>query len=437
MPTADNPPPPPSPDRSKSDLVISSSSQHKTSPSLLSRFLHGVKDFSGQVTNSLELSSHHGNLIFTPEQIQELCGFIEEAKDNRDRRIPELEGCLEEMRSALVDSTRLCASLKETVIQYEERYRLDEEAFIDSKAFVATADVESKATDIPLETIRQAAQNPDFPKLEAQIREIIDLKDKLAASQKKAKELQEMVYKYETAIAIYKGDKHMLLTEVLTQIFTNPSYRALSVIGRKAEDEESDERKEEERWVEQKVTGCETDFVVPEALPFSDLSIGADVDERDYSVMSTGVKIELPLSQMMHGCWMYKYPRKRFDSLIHLQTVPLSKLTFRFFWFCPFSCLVMWSTKSSFHASNAKLSKTLVVVRLILIKNVVKATGAFRERRRLDKVSSGRQHLNTSGETEILVITTKCGKPLALLPTNASDLSFWLDGLGSVFGKKL
>jgi hypothetical protein len=153
----------------------------------------------------------------------------------------------------------------------------------------------------------------------------------------------------------------MLLTEVLTQIFTNPSYRALSVIGRQGDEEV--EKREEEKWAEQKIIGCETDLVVPEAMPFSDLSIGADVDERDYSVVSTGIKIELPLSQMMHGCWMYKYPRKRFDSLIHLRTIPLSKLTFRFFWFCPFSCLVMWSTKSSFHASDAKLSKILVVVR--------------------------------------------------------------------------
>ena len=64
---------------------------------------------------------------------------------------------------------------------------------------------------------------------------------------------------------------------------------------------------------------------------------------------------------------------------------------------------------------------------------IVKATGAFRERRRLERVSD---HLG-AGETEILVITAKVGKPLALVPTNASDLAFWVEGLGSVFGKKI
>lgn len=337
--------------RSQSDLVIS---KHRTSPSLLSRFLHGVKDFGGQVTNSLELSSHHGNLIFTPLQIQELCGFIEEAKDNRDRRIPELEGCLEEMRSALEDSTRLCASLKETVIQYEERFRIDEEAAaaLEIKAITTTT---TGTADIPLETIRQKAPSPEFPKLEAQIREIIDLKEQLAASQAKAKDLQETVFKYETAIAIYKGDKHMLLTEVLTNVFADPSYRALSIIGKEAQEGK------ERSAVEQKITGCETDFVAAtvstQTLPSSHMSTAA-AHEDCYgdSFVTTGIKIELPLSQMMHGCWMYKYPRRRYDSLIHLPTIPLSKLTFRFFWFCPLSSLVMWSTKSSFHASDSKLS---------------------------------------------------------------------------------
>lgn len=64
---------------------------------------------------------------------------------------------------------------------------------------------------------------------------------------------------------------------------------------------------------------------------------------------------------------------------------------------------------------------------------VVKATGAFRERRGLDKVNDRMG----PGETEILVITPKGGKPLALVPTNASDLAFWVEGLSSVFGKRL
>lgn len=78
----------------------------------------------------------------------------------------------------------------------------------------------------------------------------------------------------------------------------------------------------------------------PDKLVYND----AAVETTNITSPSSSFTIDRPLTRMMTGCWMYKYPRRSFARLIEDPVVPLDRLTFRFVWICPMTRLLLWTT---------------------------------------------------------------------------------------------
>lgn len=125
------------------------------------------------------------------------------------------------------------------------------------------------------------------------------------------------------------------------------------------------------------------------------------------------------LIRAMNGTWLYKYPRRQYQKLIVQPTLPVTQLSYRFFWLNPVRSLLCW-------AENESRDRELRQVRL---------TDFYTEERTLpldpnhmdtDDAESGRR---VAGLSTIIIVITEEKKPLTLVPTSDEDLELWIGAL--------
>lgn len=317
--------------------------RQQTTPGILSRFLWGLKrafpssstneSESEQTPSELEICCKAGNIILNQEQIQELYEFIEEACHNRDQRIPQLEASLSEANKVISDHAKDHAALLERLSgQADDKHPWCEmdplDPPIQSDLFLPQSPpISPSINKQPTSTDQNflTHQNCDeaMPALNQQIK-MLEIDNE---------RMRETLERYEVAVAMYKGDRKMLLTDALKKSFCSPNYKLLVP--------QENKEKEPEQGV---ILGIETDLVeIP--LPAA--------DEETMSQSESVCQIPRTIVTMMQGCWMYKYPRRRFHHLISLPCLPLGRLTYRYFWFCPENKAIMWQDKGSFFSSSS------------------------------------------------------------------------------------
>lgn len=125
--------------------------------------------------------------------------------------------------------------------------------------------------------------------------------------------------------------------------------------------------------------------------------------------LPSGARILPALTLLLHGCWLYKYPRRQYNKLISQSIIPTAQLSYRYFWLHPLQSMLLWSSKQD--GADCKQVKVL---------------DFYTEARML----SAEEHAT------IVVVLTEEETPLALVPTKSEDLSTWLAGLGALLKMK-
>lgn len=343
----------------------------KKTPSIVSRLLAGLKDSFAPSSSAPfpSVMQAANGAVLDPGQIQELCVFIEEAKMNRDQVIPELEAGLAEANAAVAQSAKLVAELEERL---SKQLRLKEE--------IPFLRIPSRpSTPVAAKPAQEPTDDSQDGTLDALI--VDALAGEIKRIEGEREELREQLERYEVGIALYKGDMHMLLSDALIVAFASDSYKLL-----------------DPGLARQTRLPCPQLTV---AEPDPEPSIHATVS--DVPICASTIHVPPGITEMMAGCWMYKYPRSRFHRLINLPCVPLGSLTYRFIWFCPVNRCIYWAAKPG--ASSCKM--------------VTRIKHAFGETRQLGKDES----------VEVIVVVPEEGRPLALVPTCPADFFIWKEGL--------
>lgn len=268
----------------------------------------------------------------SPEQIEQALELLEEARLNREFRVPQLEASLAEANELISQCARdhqvttltLQLSPPDATIDSDDVPMLPLDLQLES-GDACKVNKQPIATETePCET---ATELDCFPLDHI----MVELSRQMNSLEVENRRMKETLERYEVAVAMYKGDRHMLLTDALRAAFTSPNYKLL--VG----------ENKSKAMPEEQHTIIETDIV---DLP---------MEEIDITPMDS-VPISIDLMTMMQGCWMYKYPRRRFHKLISSPCIPLEKLTYRFFWFCPANKTIIWTEKSGlFRKSTCKL----------------------------------------------------------------------------------
>jgi hypothetical protein len=312
--------------------------RQQSTPGILSRFLWGLKrafpssslneSESEQAPSELEICCNAGNIILNQEQILELYEFIEEACHNRDQRIPQLEASLSEANNVISDHAKEHAALLERLsAQADDKqpwYEMDPpDPPIQSDLLFLPQSINKQPTSTDQDLLTHQKCDETMSALNQQIK-MLEIDNE---------RMRETLERYEVAVAMYKGDRKMLLTDALKKSFCSPNYKLLVP------------RDSKEKEPEQGVTlGVETDLV--------EIPLPAAEDE-DMPQSESVCQVPRTIVTMMQGCWMYKYPRRRFHHLISLPCLPLGRLTYRFFWLCPENKAIMWQDKGSFFSSTS------------------------------------------------------------------------------------
>lgn len=317
--------------------------RQQSTAGILSRFLSGLKRAfpstssidENQIPSELEICCKAGNIVLNQDQIQELYEFIEDACHNRDQRIPQLESSLSEANNIISEQAKDHAALLERLSSREEE--------CEQPSSPSDPPIQSDLLQpVSLSINKQPTSTDHQPICEDCLlthrseHSMSALNQQIEMLEIDNMRIKETLERYEVAVAMYKGDRKMLLTDALKKSFTSPNYKLLM----------PQETVEPEAGV---TLGIETDFVdIP--LPATD---------QDLEEIEPTCQIPQTVVSMMQGCWMYKYPRRRFHRLISLPCLPLGKLTYRYFWFCPENMAIMWQDKGSFFSSSScKVGKT-------------------------------------------------------------------------------
>lgn len=331
-------------------------SHHRSTPSLLSRVMAsltiGPEDLDNTSTSNGETDpAEAGSLLLSPAQVQELCHFIQDAKEARDIRVPLLEVSLAEANVLIAASTNRCLELEGEIVRLKET--------------MIAARTEPAAEEIG---VVEGPRQDEFDRL------------------------KETLQRYENAIALYKGDQHMRLTDAITKAFEMEDlptslqfYQPTSTSA------------------ELSSVGCETDEILP--------SFPSDIIPEPIQPPIHALHVK-----MMEGCWMYKYPRSRFHKLIGLPCIPLGRITYRFFWLCPLRKCICWSDDES----QPSRIKMITIDRVVL------------ERRLLEQHSTPED--NRDGVEVIVVVPREAGRaPLAIIPTGPEDYHLWKEVLPQLY----
>ena len=319
----------PSPQHCTWDLLARLLSSHASSRANLPASVLHLSDDLG----ILDCSEDEG-VCLSPEQVDEALELLAEARLNREFRVPQLEASLAEANELISQ----CAGEYSALLQ--EHLLASQPTSIpnpnEDDVPVLPLDLETESGDDckvnkqpTMATVAspETDTNPDAFPLD---HIMVELATQLSRLEIENKRMKETLERYEVAVAMYKGDRHMLLTDALRAAFTSPNYRLL--VG-----------KTKTEVLPEQHTGIETDLV---EVPVKEIEISPP----------DSVAMPIDLMTMMQGCWMYKYPRRRFHKLIGSPNIPLEKLTYRFFWFCPANKAIIWTEKAGlFRKSTCKL----------------------------------------------------------------------------------